>query len=236
MSPVLIEVLVERIVNQPAPVIFLDTAAILDVARVPCREDLDLNLLRWEELLSQGHADRNLARMWVVTTEHVVHELKDNRPAVETEIHREMTKFRRLTDVERILFPEDPPPRSSRREKDLANRAVETMERLVQFTNVFQGSQECTLRAADRVRRKRSPSSKKQEFKDCEIFEEFLELASRLRQLEFTPPIVFVTPNKADYGEVPTGKPQIQEDLARCRATYAPNLTDAASRVGIPPG
>ncbi len=230
-SPVPTDGLVQRIINQPAPVIFLDTAAILDVARVPYREDLDLKLISCAEKLSSG-----ANQAWVVTTGNVVRELNDNRLFVETELNKEMKRFERLAKVEVILFPEDPPRLSSRRDKDVAKRALETMDRLVEVTHVFQGSRDCTLRAADRVRDKHRPSSaKKQEFKDCEIFEEFLELASRLRVIEFAQPIVFVTSNVSDYGPVPDGHPRIKEDLAQRSAIFAANLSHAASLIQIQP-
>jgi hypothetical protein len=70
------------------------------------------------------------------------------------------------------------------------------------------------------------PASRaKQEFKDCEIFEEFLELASAIRRDGFEAPAVFVTPNSRDYGPPPDGHPRTASDLAALVAHYVANLS-----------
>ncbi len=68
-------------------------------------------------------------------------------------------------------------------------------------------------------------SQAKQEFKDREIFEEFLELLATLRSQGFDRTAVFVTPNGKDYGPPPNGHPKIASDLAAGNAQYAANVS-----------
>lgn len=57
-------------------------------------------------------------------------------------------------------------------------------------------------RADKRIRVRRVPARPgKQSYKDCCIFEEYLELARRVRQGGGAKPVVFVTTNKSDYAE-----------------------------------
>ena len=74
------------------------------------------------------------------------------------------------------------------------------------------------------------PASKaKQEFKDCEIFEEFLELMSLVRAQDDNAQAIFVTPNVNDYGPPPKGYTQVEEDLAPLNAQYCAHLSWARS-------
>ena len=107
----------------------------------------------------------------------------------------------------------------------LEERILGMMDRMVDSMTVFRGTETCTINAAIRVRTGQAPSSKaKQEFKDCEIFEEFLELLSMLRARKFDLPAVFVTSNKNDYGLAPEGHSGVASSLAPLSGQYAANL------------
>jgi hypothetical protein len=100
--------------------------------------------------------------------------------------------------------------------------------------SIYQGTSDCVLRARDRLRAGEPPSSKaKQEFKDCEIFEEFLELAQNLRAGGFGERMIFVSSNTSDYGR-PPGAPRIQEDLLEHGAEYVSSLSWALSSIRNP--
>ena len=141
----------------------------------------------------------------------------------------------RLSRVARIVFPErrinlfewlEPT------HPTLEPRVLEIMDRLIESMIVFRGTTECFGKARDRLWAGLPPASKsKQEFKDCEIFEEFLELVGALRKQGFSKPIVFVTPNKGDYGPPPLGHEKIASDLQMTGAIYTANIAWAYAEV-----
>ncbi len=99
------------------------------------------------------------------------------------------------------------------------------MDRLVSSLIVFRGT-DCIGKARDRLWAGQPPASKsKQEFKDCEIFEEFLELVMSLRGHGFDKKTIFVTPNRHDYGDPPRGHDRIASDLEAVGAAYAANIS-----------
>jgi hypothetical protein len=107
----------------------------------------------------------------------------------------------------------------------LNERIVGVMDRLVTSMSVYRGTTQCVGRARERLWAGRPPASRaKQQFKDCEIFEEFIELMMILRAKGFDQRAVFVTPNSQDYGPPPDGFEQIGSDLKAVQALYAANI------------
>lgn len=108
------------------------------------------------------------------------------------------------------------------------------MNRLVDALFLFQETVECVGKARNRLWGAVPPASKaEREYKDCEIFEEFLELITALRNQGFNHATVFVTPNKDDYGPAPDGHAEIGSDLTACNATYVANLSWARASLQI---
>jgi len=131
----------------------------------------------------------------------------------------------RLSRVARIVVPEKRIAELEWLDAIFEERVLGVMDRLVRSLSVFRGTPECVTRARDRLWAGLPPASKaKQEFKDCEIFEEFLELAGALRKQSFDQPIVFVTSNTSDYGPPPQGHEQVASDLTAASCSFAGNL------------
>jgi hypothetical protein len=82
-------------------------------------------------------------------------------------------------------------------------------------------------RARDRLWAGLPPASRsKQEFKDCEIFEEFVELATALRHSSFNRSIVFITPNSKEFERLwrSSARPRTDSvDLLANRCLYVGN-------------
>jgi hypothetical protein len=150
-----------------------------------------------------------------------------------SELGEHMNQLRRsmarISGLAKILFPDFPehPVGSFEWPKPkLEERLEGVMDRLADSLVLFRGTERCVGKARDRLWSAHPPASRaKQEFKDCEIFEEFLELVSTLRSQGFDQTAVFVTPNARDYGQPPQGYPRICADLAACGAKYAANLS-----------
>jgi hypothetical protein len=228
--------LAAAVAEHPCPLIFLDTAAILDILRVPCRSELQVDIIdSAATTIDDLVADPR--RIWVVTSANVIAEFQANRESVRRELATSTSNlnesFTRLSSIAKVVLPEWRIEPLGWLNAAFQGRILGIMDRLVAETIVFRGSKDCTLKAAARLKAGLAPASRsKQEFKDCEIFEEFLELISAFRKRGFNSPAGFVTPNSKDYGQPPDGNERIACDLQAHRALYAANIAWARVLVG----
>jgi hypothetical protein len=196
--------LAAAMVAQPCALLFLDTAAILDILRVPFRHELQVDIIDSAAII----VDEALAeprRVWLVASANVIQEFEGRRAQVVDELNariRDLSlSIARVSSVAKIAFPERRFNPLNLLELKLEQRVQGIMDRLVNSMVIFRGTPMCVGRARDRLWAGRPPASKaRQEFEDCEIFEEFLELLSAIRHMGFEPPAIFITPNKGDYG------------------------------------
>lgn len=215
------------------PVVFLDTAAILDVLRVPFRHELQADVIdSATAMIEEASADQR--RIWLVATGNVVQELNERRQFVEDDLrahlHSLASSVARIFAVTRAAFPERIVSASDVFDFKIDQRISAITDRLVNSIVLFQGTSTCGEKARDRVWGGHPPASRaKQEFKDCEIFEEFLELISLIRQEGCGTMAVFVSPNRKDYGPPPEGHPRIGSDLEACQAHYCGHISWARS-------
>lgn len=168
-------------------------------------------------------------RVWAVTTANVIQEFQTHRDSVQQELESQISALNlsmsRLSRVAGVVLPERRISHVDWLGLPLHHRVLGIMDRLVSFLIVFRGT-DCIGKALNRLWAGQPPASKsKQEFKDCEIFEEFLEIVSSLRSNGFDKPAVFVTPNKQDYGAPPRGHDRIASDLEAAGALYAANIS-----------
>jgi len=169
-------------------------------------------------------------RVWPVTSSNVVIELEEHRQDVTAELDSSIrgmsSSIARMIEVARVLFPERAFAPFEFAPNGFQDPVSMVLDRLVDATAVCQHTDACTLKAANRVRSGLPPSKPgKQEFKDCEIFECFLELSAELRASGFEPAIVFVSPNKNDYGPPPDGFAAIANEIRSVNASYVANLS-----------
>lgn len=234
-EPLTCAALAAAVVKQPAPIVFLDTAAILDVLRVPFRHDLQADIFD-SALSATKDGSANPKRVWLITSANVVRELETRRQSVESELNGYISSMQqavgRVLTVVRRTFPDRRFQWPNLMELGFSDRVVRVMDLLIGATSVFSGGTGCIKRASARIWAGAPPASRgSQQYKDCEIFEEFIEFVSTIRSEGFEPPVVFVTPNKNDYGRPPDGHPRIASDLARIRAHYAANLSWARASI-----
>ena len=78
VSPMAAEEPVDAMLAQPSPALFLDTASILDILRVPFRKELQVDIIE----SAASFVDDALAdprRVWLVTSDNVIQELGRHR-------------------------------------------------------------------------------------------------------------------------------------------------------------
>lgn len=218
------EQLAARIRERPGPVMFLDACAVLDVLRAAHRSDVNVRVVQAAAKLLHPAAQAD--HIWLTTTKLVSEEVEENREAEVYELGAKLdaiaNQIARVTAATGYLVPGHPEPTAL--PHDMRARIVSLTDQLVSACWVFCGSDGCSVEAMNRVRRRRHPSPKpgKQQPKDCLIFEEFLELTAQLRKGGLSEMILFVTPNKNDYGDPIHGP--IAEELAVFSARYVTNI------------
>ncbi len=216
------------LVQRPCPLIFLDTAAILDIVRVPLRPELPAGILTAAGSVIE-QADFTPRRMWLVTSSNVQVEFERHRDSETANLSRSIIH---LEAVAKLAFPERHVDWVDWVRLGLEQRVKNLVDRLVDTMEVFEGSPACLPNAHGRVRRGEPPATRtKPSYMDCCIFEEFLELVSSIRAQGFREHAVFVTPNHKDYGRPPDGHPRIRDDLALVGASYVANLSEALAAI-----
>jgi hypothetical protein len=229
--------LAAAIIAEPAPILLLDTAAILDIFRALFRSEIQPSVVESTQALLEA-SRASPKRLWLVTPESVMRELGNNQQRVKDDMVSHLKRFgetvARVHEISKVTFPGRRLAARDLIEIELQSHITDLVDRFVAATSVFRGSDVCHQNASRRVWEASPPACHaKQSYKDCEIFEACLELLSTLRAAGFSPAAVFVTPNAADYGPPPDGFPNIESELAVLNATYTKDLSWAKSKLKI---
>lgn len=117
---------------------------------------------------------------------------------------------------------------------ELSDELQKLAQRLVDAAIVFAAEDSIKLRAFDRSNQRLPPSTKGNQAKDCQIYEEVLEFSRRMRNKEYSHKIVFCTSNKNDYCQ-PNGHPlkTLANELAVVNVDFTTDLPWACSILGL---
>ena len=101
--------LASAVIAHPCPLLFLDTAAILDILRVPFRHELQVDIVdSAATIVDEALADPR--RVWLVTSANVVQEFEGRRDYVMDELNARIRDLNlsiaRIWSVAKIAFPE----------------------------------------------------------------------------------------------------------------------------------
>lgn len=219
---------IEALVTLGAPVLCVDTCAVLDILRDVTREtaraadaQAALALLRQAEARPSG--------LIVLMAEQVQRELSDNLDAVEAEAQGKLSKFRaavhRIHDIAQTFGASGSIDTSHW--TDHVDRARKTLDRWVAVSWQVPQSPDTAGRALARVNEPRIPARKgKDSMKDCVVVEAYLEVAHQLRAGGLTAPVAFVSSNTKEYHVPTTGRleQQIAQDFAAFGIEFAPSF------------
>lgn len=212
-TPVTIFNAVNSITASTAPVLFLDTCAILDVIRTPQRDIQEQVISAANNLLEASTKQKTL---WIVATTMVENEFNEKLQKVENEVIKHVEKvdkdLEKLRKVANYMFGYSKIQPLSFRGMKIAQTLRKIAEYLLDSAILIDSEDDCILRAAKRVANKKRPSQTgNQQYKDCEIIEHYLEIARQLRHRGFQEKCVFVSSNTKDFCE--EGKTKIHPDL-----------------------
>ncbi|GAM08378.1 hypothetical protein OR1_00649 [Geobacter sp. OR-1] len=230
-----IEELSAAIVTKPAPVLFLDTCTILDVIRAPYRESIAVEEINAAKNLIQL-SEQSLPGVWLVTNETVHGEWLANVDTVKLELERETKKIERqrskfLAAVDIVYGMKH--EIGHRVEHLKLSEHLENLSKKILSTSQIIKIADChSLNGMHRVRKYLAPAGRgKQEAKDCEIFEAFLDTGRSLRSKGFLGAICFVTANSDDYGKPTEPKSPLDTELLDINAHYVGSLSWAKAVV-----
>ncbi len=204
--------LVAGISAAPAPVVFLDTCAILDVARAPARAQPDA-VTAAEILISL--VAQTPPKVHLLVADIVATEWKDNIISARDELTKALFVFEYVAKVIGttgiVTYPTAPPALTGLpADLEARSRALLTACRAI---NRDVGAANAAL---DRVVAKRRPSHKK-EVKDSYILEHCLVVARELGGTTFQKRMLFVSSNTKDFAD--PGSTAVHTDLASDFAT-----------------
>jgi hypothetical protein len=220
--------LVDLIGHDPAPVVLLDTCALLDVIRIPHRDELQLESI--EAALSIARRAQAVPRgTWLIAATLVETEWVDNCNPVAEESRREIAKLERRLDrlrgVAKHVLPLEmigPLELGRLQIEELLKAAAQA---LIRMAHIVEPDPDSVMRARTRVVAGVAPAARgRQEYKDCEIFEHYLSLGRALRALGFQPDLFFVSSNTKDYGSPNELPAQVAADLQSARIEFVTSL------------
>jgi hypothetical protein len=229
-EPISIEQIRARIVAQPAPLLFLDTCALLDVLRVASeRETAPDRLVAAAEKIALK-AGSSPPELWVVSGAILDVEWGDNKQSVFdsvtahiARVDRSLVKLhaalRAVLPISETIGADDPAtsvfpqvPQIGR--FALPERLVEICEKVLASVVRLHPDAEIQQAAYSRSMKGLKPAAiGKREHPDCQIIETCFALCRALRSSGFSKASVFVSSNRRDfYGE---GRPlRPHEDMA----------------------
>jgi hypothetical protein len=225
----------DLIITHPAPVLFLDTCIFLDIIRTPHREEISSNNIL-SAISITNLSGRNSPRFWLITNETVHGEFEANIANVKTELMRDIKKQEEKREkfircVNATLGQEFQHGHRLM-QLQLDNHLENLSKKIMQESLKLRVEEMHSVKAMHRVRKCLAPARKgKQEAKDCEILEAFLDFSQQIRAEGINEKIFFITSNTDDYG-----KPEnflIKEEFAQVNAMYVSNLSWALHEVGI---
>lgn len=221
----------QLIIAEPAPLLFLDTCAVLDVLRVASERDSQPNRIVAAAESITAEANSSPRRLWLLSAPTVDIEWRDNLKGVIdgidahiTRVDRSLVKLHAAIRAARSIQTSMPaeesafaaavrPPQIGRFE--LPKRLLEICEGVMTSALRLSASEEILRAAHLRSMQGLKPAAiGKREPPDCLIIETCFALCRALRLRTFGERCVFVSSNKADfYAEGDPLRPH--EDMAR---------------------
>lgn len=223
------------ITAKPASVLFLDTCTILDVLRAPCRESIAVEEISAAMALIKL-SGQPTPGVWLVTNETVHGEWTANLDTVKTELERESKKIERLrsrlVDAVDIVYGRTHEVGHRVEHLKLSEHLENLSRQLLSVSQKVKTVDSHSVNAMNRVIRCLAPAGRgKQEAKDCQIFETFLDVGRTLRTRGFADSICFVTANTDDYGKPTDSQNPLGAELLTINARYVGSLSWALAVV-----
>lgn len=228
--------ILKMVIDNPKPIIFIDTCALLDIVRAPIREDIPA------ENISTSIDLYNSKNIWLIASEIVTTEWNENVVEVERTTLNTIKNLHKNLLIFKNSVKNSPTPSKWNYNYEITSFDIEKVLKQVSSKlkgklNTIKIDADCTHKAGMRVIKGLAPSNKgKSEFKDCAIIEHYLELALRLKANSFKNKLIFVTSNKNDYGTPYDIKEPLKTEFSDNKIHYVNNFMEAIKSISSPKG
>ncbi len=225
--------LTDRILAAPAPVVFLDTCAILDVARA-AREQPFANIALYTHAFIQ-RAKSSSPTTYLVIADIVPMEWNNNIDVTKRDSVRSVETTERLISVAKELRLSTGAEPSFGMMKEIPTRLRNLSEELLNTALVIDRTSVAVTAAVDRVFANKKPSNGN-EIKDCYIVEHYLAVARELRSRQFAKPLYFVSSNTKDFAQPSSSRihEDLEPDFTAVRLEYSVNIPAMANKLLTP--
>ncbi len=228
-----VSTIVASIQLRNVPVLFIDTCAILDILRVPMRQNINFSHLEGAKEIVDKQKQSKISTVITTTIETEYNEHLHN---TEIELARHISDLasnneRLINSIESIGLSYEFNVKNIYK-TELPTKLKEMAEEIIANSYIIEKDDECIKKAFARVETYAAPSRRgKSESKDCVIIEHFLKIASELRQLGFQKKFVFITSNSSDYGKVSKLNPPLDTEFQNLLIAYCNTFKWAISQI-----
>ena len=227
--------LIQRIESNPAPVLFLDTCALLDIMNMPFDDRFPVSIIESVNRFLEINIV-NQSSIWIVIAEQVEDEWNKKSNSVYEEISGEIKRARKqinkFRDIINTAGIEPGFICSDLYRFHLDDYLFDLSRQLISISYIIENNSDCMGRASGRVLKNEAPSRKGKGLPDCIIIEHYLEMCKLLRRNSFIYDLVFVSSNTKDYYE-PDKPYNIKEPLksqfSELNLQYVTNIAWASS-------
>lgn len=232
-SPQPIDGVVREIERSGLPTLIFDSCVALDIVRAPFRREIPN-----ETVVRAAQIVGGAALVELVIASLVPQEVAANLPAVTAELQKHCERLvEHAADADTACAALGVPTRSGLSRVsyvDLMVRLPELANQLIGKARVLAAQDAIELRAYRRAVDRKPPSTRGNQGKDCQVYEETLELSRQLRALGYAEKIVFCSSNTQDYCE-PRAVPhsELAPELAAVGVSFTTNLPWACSELGL---
>jgi hypothetical protein len=197
--------IVNRLTASPAPMLFPDTCALVDLIRVPFRMKSAARARRMLEAATRlaAQSQTSAPDLWVIVPPLVHDEWIEHRQNTVEELRDHWAKLNTMIEVAHaaaatvgIALP-DMVTFSNR---DIEHALAQSADGFFNNALFLADDSACEHRAYGRAISNEAPA-RKGELKDCVIIEHAIGLCSQLRAVGFSEKCVFITSNKRDFCE-----------------------------------
>jgi hypothetical protein len=221
-----LEDICDRIIQAPAPILFIDTCIFLDVLRTPFRDNISSDGIATALKLIEL-TENTPPNVWLVTNETVRGEWHDNVSLVKLELEKEIKKVEarreKLLLSAKLALGQNYEYGQKETLINLHSHLESLSRNFLDKCLIAKVEDTHSVKAMQRVRKCMPPARKgKQEAKDCEILEAFLDISKRVCNAGYDEPICFISSNSDDYGK-PEESP-IQNEFDKVNAKYVNSL------------
>ncbi|MCW2247834.1 hypothetical protein M2352_003468 [Azospirillum fermentarium] len=237
MPPVFCHDAVARILAADAPVLFLDTCAVLDLLRSPIRDSIrhhDIDAAH--TLLVRAEAQPQ--QLVLIVNQQTSDEFTEHVDKVEEEAAKELQKLTEkiggiLTRMRAFPTATDIPATIDLTAFGFPGHGRNVADRIMRTGLMVEDSDGEYVKAVRRVQMAAPPATRgKQSVKDCLITETYLRIAAELTASGFRRNKVFITSNKVDYEQNHSSlHPALRQEFSAAALEYAPSWSAARHEI-----